>query len=563
LLQVLERGSNDKGLPERAGQSLGNDAVILVVDGDAAERAKFALVLSGMGSRVIEVSTGLEALGLAAEHDVALVVLDNRLPDESGLEVLAALRAEPATAQVPVIFVADFSDVVERAQALAAGAHECLTKPVDLYEMRERARNHLSRRHDWVGEEGRPKLVAPAATRLSRARMDGSVELVAAAACRELGLLHDTVDVALHAFTGGGLTECLGEHRRDGGTTPGGRPLANDSARLAYQRAPGGPWVESTHACLIHVWGAAPLLPGPRTVAWVPLCDRHQVLGVIMISAAGDDRGDDVTRRVTAAMSTAATLAPTITSLLGPGIETLVPSEDRRARLQRVMNATSVPVFQPIRDLGDHTVEGYEALTRFADGTPPNLRLAEAASLGGLVALEAALCRASLAAVAHLPEASWVSVNASPSLLLDTATLHDVVHDHHGPPLVLEITEHYRIEDFSAVRRAVDELGVEIRLSMDDVGDGSCLRHMLDLRPSFIKIDTSWVHGIESDPTRQALVRGLAQFSSRNGCRLIAEGIETERQLEPLLRLGVGLGQGFHLGRPSRAVGPHARAGAT
>lgn len=559
MQRVRERShSNDEPWPRAAPESAGDDAVILVVDEDPAQRATFAMVLTGMGRRVLEASGGLEALMLAAEHEVALVVLDNRLPDMSGLEVLAALRARPATAQVPVLFVTRVSDASERVRALEAGAHDCLVKPVDMDELRGRVRSHLSRRQDRTGEAGRPKQVASAATKLCRARMGGSVELIAAAACRELGRLHDTLDLTLHAFTGEGLTDCLAEHRHDGETTPGGRPLTREAARRAHQRAAGGPWVETTHAGLLHVRGTAPVLPGPRTSAWVPLSAPDQVLGVVMISAEGDEGsgGDNVTRRVTEAMVTAMELAPTITSLLGPGLEVLNASGDRRARLHRVMNATFHPVFQPIKDLGDRRVEGYEALTRFDDGTPPALRLAESASLGGLVALEAALCRAALSAVPHLPAASWIALNASAALLLDTAALRGVVCDHNGPAVVLEITEHDRIEDYSAIRRAVDELGVEIRLSVDDVGEGwSCLRHILDLQPSFIKIDPSWVHGIEGDPTRQALVHGLSRFSKRNGCELIAEGIETEAQLEKLIELEVGLGQGFHLGRPARALG--------
>ena len=387
---------------------------------------------------------------------------------------------------------------------------------------------------------------------LRRAHLGGSVELIAASACNELGTLHGSVDLALHAFVGEGLTECLAEHRRGGETTPGGRPLTIEAARRAYQRAGGGPWLETTNAGLVHARDTTALLPGPRVAAWVPLSAPDQVRGIIIISADGPVA--DETSRVSEAMETAVELAPTISSLLGPRLDPLIESEERRARLQRVLDGTFFPVFQPIMELDDRRVKGYEALTRFEDGASPESRLAEAASLGGLVPMEAALCRAAIGAVPRLPQASWVAFNASPSLLLDTATLHDLVCRHHGPPVVLEITEHERIHDYAAVRRAVDELGMEVRLSIDDVGDRwSCLQHVLDLKPSFIKIDTSWVRGIEGDPTRQALVRGLSQFSKRNGCELIAEGIETERQLETLLQLEVGLGQGYHLGRPSPA----------
>ncbi|MDP8975106.1 MAG: EAL domain-containing protein [Actinomycetota bacterium] len=408
-----------------------------------------------------------------------------------------------------------------------------------------------------AGSPSRPptKEAATLAGTLRRAQLDGSVELAAAAACNELGRLHDTVDLTLHAFVGEGLTECLAEHRHDGDTTPGGRSLSREAARRAYQCAAGGPWTETTQPSPVHDRGNAPVLPGPRTAAWVPLSAPGQVLGVIMISVEGVT-GEDPLRRVSEAMVTAAELAPTITSLLGPGLATFIASEERRARLEQVMGAF-FPVFQPIVELGNRRVEGYEALTRFEDGTRPDLRLAEAASLGGLVPMDAALCRAALDAVPQLPEAPWVALNVSPLLLMDTATLRDVMGVHDGRPVVLEVTEHQGVDDYAAVRRAVDKLGLEVRLSVDDVGDGwSCLRSILDLRPSFIKIDTSWVRGIEGDPTRQALVRGLRQFSRRIDCQLIAEGIETEPQLEKLMELEVGLGQGFHLGLPTRPEGP-------
>ena len=526
--------------------------VILVVEDDSSLRAMLAMVLTGMGAAVLEAASGDEALRLAVEHDMALVVLDDQLPDRSGLEVLAALRARPATSRVPVIYLTDASDVSEGVRALDAGAHDYLVKPVDLDELRSRVRSHLVRHQDRVGEEHRLHRLTSAVSTLCKARVGGSVQLIAAAACQEMGQLHDRVDVTLHAFMGEGVTECLAEHRGDSATTPGGRPLDTETARRAYHRAGGGPWMETTDADRVHIRGATLALPGPRTAGWVPLAALNQVLGVIVISSPRS-LVDDPMARVAEAMATAIELAPTITSLLEPGLGRITATGDRRARLHGVMTGMFFPVFQPIMGLRGGRIEGYEALARFEDGARPELRLAEAASLGGLIALEAALCRAALEAVPRLPPADWISVNVSPSLLLDTPTLRDVIANHTGPPLVLEITERDRIQDYKAVRRAAGELGVDIRLAVDDVGEGwSCLRHILDLEPAFIKLDTSWVRGIERDPTRQALVHGLSQFSKRTGSELIAEGVETESQLGKLVELDVTLGQGFHLGRPAR-----------
>jgi EAL domain-containing protein (putative c-di-GMP-specific phosphodiesterase class I) len=121
---------------------------------------------------------------------------------------------------------------------------------------------------------------------------------------------------------------------------------------------------------------------------------------------------------------------------------------------------------------------------------------------------------------------------------------------------VLELTEHDRIDDYPRVRQAVDALGPDVRLSVDDAGSGyACLTHVLALRPAYMKLDRGWVQGIEADPVRQALVAGLQHFAQRTGCRLIAEGIETTAQFETLRGLGVGYGQGFLLGAPQPAPG--------
>jgi EAL domain-containing protein (putative c-di-GMP-specific phosphodiesterase class I) len=72
---------------------------------------------------------------------------------------------------------------------------------------------------------------------------------------------------------------------------------------------------------------------------------------------------------------------------------------------------------------------------------------------------------------------------------------------------------------------------------------------VLALEPAFIKLDRSWVHGIDED-TAQALVAGLQHFAMCTESQLIAEGIETDAELCRLQDLGVELGQGFLLGPP-------------
>jgi len=118
--------------------------------------------------------------------------------------------------------------------------------------------------------------------------------------------------------------------------------------------------------------------------------------------------------------------------------------------------------------------------------------------------------------------------------------------------VVLEITEHAEIEDYPRLIAALDQVRHRARLAVDDAGAGYAgLRHILELRPQFVKLDISLVRNVDNDPARQAMVIGMAHFATYVGCDLIAEGIETANELTTLKLLGVAFGQGYLLGRPA------------
>ena len=115
----------------------------------------------------------------------------------------------------------------------------------------------------------------------------------------------------------------------------------------------------------------------------------------------------------------------------------------------------------------------------------------------------------------------------------------------------VEITEHAAIADYALFHATVADLRPRVELAVDDAGAGfASLRHILELRPDFVKVDRSIVAGLDADPARQALIVGLSHFVGAIHCRLIAEGIETEAERATLQTLDIRLGQGYLLGRP-------------
>lgn len=210
-------------------------------------------------------------------------------------------------------------------------------------------------------------------------------------------------------------------------------------------------------------------------------------------------------------------------------------------------------VFQPIVDLASGGAEGNEALARFRalPIRPPNEWFADAAEAGLDLALELVAVRQAFAQAHRLPEDTFLSINASPATLRSPAFV-ELIAQQATRRIVVELTEHDHIADYTPINDVVRELRRHgCRLAVDDTGAGfASLRHILKLQPEFIKLDRLLVTDIDTDPARTALASALVRFSDDTGARLIAEGIETARELATLTELGVHLGQGFHLGRP-------------
>ena len=108
---------------------------ILVVEDNAKNMTLLRDVLRASGYRTLEASTGGQALMLATEHGPALVLMDVRLPDMDGVEVLSRLRIDERTASIPVLAVTAQAMRGDRERFEEAGFDGYLSKPVDIDEL--------------------------------------------------------------------------------------------------------------------------------------------------------------------------------------------------------------------------------------------------------------------------------------------------------------------------------------------------------------------------------------------------------------------------------------------
>ncbi len=228
--------------------------------------------------------------------------------------------------------------------------------------------------------------------------------------------------------------------------------------------------------------------------------------------------------------------------------------ETVRARVDAVLQTGDLEmVFQPIVQMPGERVVGCEALARFSQPPHqgPERWFAEADRVGRGTELELLAAAKALDRLADLPPSMFMSVNVSASTAL-APELHHLLDDVDSERVVLELTEHVPVEDYDAVSAGLSDLRQRgVRLASDDTGAGYAgFRHLLGLSPDIIKLDISLARDIDQDPVRRALAGALVAFAHDVDAQVIAEGVETNGELETLEALHVPWLQGFHLGRP-------------
>ena len=394
-------------------------------------------------------------------------------------------------------------------------------------------------------EQARSQERAQVAQALAQLHPEATAEETADAICHEIVRLPEAHVAVVLAFDADRRATSLGA-AASSGREISRRLVSEARTRHLRSRASEGPWVESWPAEQRQSFGKEFRDLDIRALAFAPIRVQQDVVGLLELGAAGPDASDRLAERLPALVEFASIAG----AVLGPSMASRVQRSRSRELIQSTIARSAFhPVFQPIIDLRSLGVIGYEALTRFDDGTAPDTQFMTAAALGLGADLEVATLRAALAAAAALPPVPWVNVNVSPALILAGEPLRSIIAAFPGK-LMLEVTEHEVIADYEAFRTAVATLGPTVQIAVDDAGAGfASLRHIVELRPHVVKIDRSLVAGIDADPARQALLAGLRHFANSQGCRLVAEGIETESELATLVSLDIHAGQGYLLGR--------------
>lgn len=210
-------------------------------------------------------------------------------------------------------------------------------------------------------------------------------------------------------------------------------------------------------------------------------------------------------------------------------------------------------VFQPIVDTRTGALFAHEALVRCdAPEFSSPVALFEAATAEQCVGR---LGRRIRSIMTDVSDGGPLFVNLHPEELSERWLVRpdDPICSYDGD-LYLEITESAAFAYFDLCMGVLSEVSARTgaKLVIDDFGAGySNLKRIVDLHPHIVKLDRSLIAGIDQDRRQQKLVTGLVRLIEQLGALVVAEGIETEGELQACIDAGAHYAQGFLLARPA------------
>ncbi len=218
--------------------------------------------------------------------------------------------------------------------------------------------------------------------------------------------------------------------------------------------------------------------------------------------------------------------------------------------------------FQPIVNAKDGSIYAYEALmrTNVEPKVSPLQVLKYAEHLGRLYDVE----KATFFNVVHCMEnnkelfdGKKVFINSIPGEQLDgTDAEHLAVKlSKFSSSVVVELTEQSEADDIALERMKERFHTIGVETAVDDYGTGySNIINLLRYAPNYVKIDRMLLSGIDENQQKQHFVKSIISFAHENNFKALAEGVETTKEMETVISLGVDLIQGYYTAKPNAEI---------
>ncbi len=229
-----------------------------------------------------------------------------------------------------------------------------------------------------------------------------------------------------------------------------------------------------------------------------------------------------------------------------------------------MMNNKSFKVyFQPIIDMNNESIYGYECLLRGigkkGEIIPPGKLFGMAKGSDLLLRLDRVARECSLEAIAEKNIDKYCFINFLPSSIytpevcLRTTYNLAVKLNLNLEKIVFEVSETEKVEDTGHLKSILTFYQKSgFRTALDDIGSGyASLSLLAKLSPDFVKVDREIIKDIHTSKLKQSILQALSDISSKNNILLLAEGVEKKEELEYVKSFNIRFVQGFYYAKPS------------
>jgi EAL domain-containing protein (putative c-di-GMP-specific phosphodiesterase class I)/FixJ family two-component response regulator len=550
------------------------DRKILIVDDDEDILLIVQTLLTNAGYSASIARNGPEGIDLATKLRPDVILLDVTMPQISGWEVCATLKNLPETAATPIVMLTVKSEIRDLITGMQVGADDYITKPFTKRKLLDTVESLLD-----GGAEPRasflPKEASDARTRnLLFDAVSGlpTIPLLVDAlrewllVDQEVGVLFIDFEKYSHIEDFYGwevfddvLREAAKALKRLLGT------LFSTEDLIAINRPSGSEY---------YVFLTVP--PGlPSEEVLDRLQKKARQVEESLRQTLNEKFQDRIQRKIglyvgysKIVYSPQVRLERLVYRALREAITVASSKEGERAALLReqfkdvLLHKRIRTVYQPIVDLKTNVVFAHEALSRGPADTSfesPEVLFDYALRTDQVWGLEN-VCMAFAAERFTGRSDGMLFVNMETQLIHDLKSRgHEVLKPLMQIPnrVVLEITERAAIRDYSLFRESVSLLrSLGFTIAIDDAGSGyASLQSIAELRPNFLKISNYLVTGLHDDSIKRDVVEMLVRLAARIDAQTVAEGIETEEELNEVKSLGITFGQGYFLGRPAPLEG--------
>ena len=577
-MEMLVKSKEDKNILKEGFTNF-IDATIMIVDDEPINNRIVKKYLKNVGySNFVLVDKSTEAMKVLEETDPDILLLDLVMPEMSGFDILSEVRKHPKFEHLPIIILTSSIKTENKLQALDLGATDFLAKPLDQIELVLRVRNTLTVKayHDQLAYyddltnlPNRKSFLERLNRVLKEAERHEELLALLNISLDNFDRINDTIGLSArddvlrqiaHRIENVTRSVDMLEHSiGDEDTVKNLFRLEGSDFSLLLYRIKG-----AESAALV----ASRIIQEIREPLQVEDKDIY-VTASIGIATYPEERVDS------AALLRLASSAKNYAQKIGgdsfqfSSIDINAIYEKRlstEARLRKALERDEFKLhYQPKVDVKTGVIQGVEALLRWDTGdsglVPPNEFIPLAEETGLIVPIGEWVLSKACTQLTEWHQAGKIpmsmAVNLSVKQFQDPDLLAVVkrIIDHSGIDphfLTLEITESLLIDN---IESKIDKLkrfkDMGFKLSIDDFGTGySSLNYLRRLPIDELKIDRSFISDLPEDADSRAIASSVIFISHSLGLQTVAEGVETEEQLNFLKKENCEQYQGFLFSKP-------------